>query len=144
MFCSYCGTDAPGELDHVVPWSYGRVRKRKGERPSRKSAVPCCRECNVMLGNKLLLTISERAGFIHRRLYKKYDKFLSLPEWSITELSEVEENLRKAIKEGLGVKELTEIRIDHCGYIADLAPTIPEMWELQEESPNLSRNTGQG
>jgi hypothetical protein len=85
--CSYCGVESSG-WDHVPP-----LREIDGMRDAgvdffiydlRK--IPCCRECNAMLGDTHLHNIRDRRRYILKRLMKRYAKFLRIPHWDESEL----------------------------------------------------------
>jgi hypothetical protein len=92
--CNYCG-EWGGTRDHVVPHSYA---SRSGVRDFSESlVVPCCLECNSLLGNRLFPSIEARGRWIGKSLRRRYKKLLSAPVWTVDELSELGPSLRQSI-----------------------------------------------
>lgn len=84
-------------MDHVVPYSWDNVKERKKKAGSagRGLKVPCCRDCNTLLGNRLLHTIAERRAYIAEQLTRRAPKII---EWSNTELDELGPGLRGMVE----------------------------------------------
>lgn len=68
--CVYCGDTSQKTCNHAIPISY-RSTSRNYE---YGDTVPCCLECNRILGNKAFITIEERACYLADRLGSKYVK----------------------------------------------------------------------
>lgn len=126
-FCEYCGALAD-TLDHVVPLSVSGHRRggHQGGRVNGHARVRCCRECNCLLGNRYLLSVPDRAGYLVEALQVRYARLLDAAEWSDEELAKLGPNLRKKIR--LDCMKATEARrrIKHCRYVAS---KDPENWD---------------
>lgn len=85
--CTYCGYTSNG-FDHIIPYKYiGRLshRARRGGSDSGDK-VPCCRECNIILGDRLVVTVVDRAAYLLRQ--KKVQKRYSIERLEfLTELA---------------------------------------------------------
>ena len=112
--CTYCGDTTSIVRDHVVSvdWSGFRRSYRKGD------TVPCCRECNSILSNKPLHSISSRANFISCALYKKYRKIINHPNWSDDELLEMSIEFSSTLKCRGNAKSFVEARVLHAQMMA--------------------------
>ena len=126
--CSYCNYLFAETLDHVIPHSYTSVHDKRNY--DRSKVVPCCKECNTILGNKMYTTISERGAYLHIRYKQKYKKLLSLPDWSKKELKQIKGNLKKKIIFNLNNKEKIELKIEYCSLVRDLEPSIEDIWVI--------------
>jgi hypothetical protein len=98
--CTYCGTHADTK-DHVLPksitWNY--------------NTVPCCFECNSVLGSHVLLSIGERKSFLLGWYSKRYKNILESPNWYEDELEELGEVMREEIRASIAVKKQLLARI---------------------------------
>lgn len=114
MICTYCG-DAAETLDHLIPVSFqtnernlsGSARHRAALGPT----VPCCSDCNNMLGNKMVHTIHGRANVCARGMRRRFKKVLLSPRWDAEDLAELGPNLRSSVVAGEGMRKLVEARI---------------------------------
>lgn len=94
--CYYCGEPA-GAVDHVVPQSMLQTLRIMGDdavsailaRHGRRMTVPCCGECNSVLGNKYFDTLEKRKKHLKTRMRQRYKKLLRMPDWSDRELSQL-------------------------------------------------------
>jgi hypothetical protein len=73
--------------------------------------VPCCLECNTILGNKLILSIGERRNHVRQKLRKKYKKFLFMPRWDEDELAELDSDLAEHIRRASNFSEHLKKRL---------------------------------
>lgn len=113
--CIYCGSTISKTRDHVISVSwrgYGRFY-------DKGTTVPCCRECNGLLSDKPLFSISSRAEYLITALKRKYKKILRVPSWTKTELKEMQYGLKRNITAYKSLKEFTELRIFHCWLVAN-------------------------
>jgi hypothetical protein len=86
--CRYCGTPATS-VDHVVPQSLLQSQRLatgceidwRQMIHARVLTVPCCHECNSVLGNRVYPTIEDRRAAIKRRLRRKHARLLAAPRW---------------------------------------------------------------
>jgi hypothetical protein len=108
--CIYCGDTTQKTRDHVVSisWSGHKRSYDKGD------IVDCCRECNQMLGNVPIHSISGRASYLAARLEEKYRKIFKMPKWDSDEIEELSTHLAKMVKASINMKEYIAARISHC------------------------------
>ena len=116
--CYYCGQPASA-VDHVIPrvllyqlgvlddeetthHLYGRHKVR---------TVPACRECNSILGSKYFSHLEERKAWLKDRLRQRYKGLLSMPDWSIDELTELDGSLQDYVIQSMRLKRLMRQRI---------------------------------
>lgn len=112
QLCTYCGA-AADSLDHVVPYSWNHVKKRKGNAGSQGSGekVWSCRECNSLLGDKPLFTVEQRRDYIRKALSKRASK---TAVWSDEELDELGPSLRSAVEFGQTKSSRAQARINNA------------------------------
>jgi hypothetical protein len=119
--CFYCGQLGDG-TDHAVPIAYttrnGRGTRRQGDLDNGHLRVPCCRECNSLLGSKLFDSIQARAAYLARKLKNRYRLLLSAPQWTDQEIAEVGPSLRAMILAKADQAAITRRRIAICQKIA--------------------------
>ena len=128
MNCTYCGA-LSDSLDHVRPRSYDNTRSC-----SRKRVVPCCRACNSLLGDKLFLTIADRAAYLQGALAYHHRKLLALPDWTADELEDMGEGFRRNILAKLREKNFVQYRMRNCELVALTAPTFADVWSYAYEA----------
>ena len=107
--CFYCN-EAPFSRDHAPAlfWMDALVNNRQGF-VYKCRLVPCCQECNSILGNRPHHTLYERAKYIEKRLLAKYEKKHVL--WSKAELAQMSRTMQVAIKAKLTQNEILLDRI---------------------------------
>lgn len=76
--------------------------------------VPCCKECNSVLGNKLFETVQGRAKYIATSLKTRYKKVLSAPVWTADEMAEIGPDLRSSIMFSAVLRREVHSRIKHA------------------------------
>lgn len=130
MHCTYCGDVYASDMDHVVPHSsvYSGSKVRRSY--SRSVVVPACSECNSLLGAKYLTTVGARAAYLAGRYPVRYRKLLALPHWTAEEIAEMGRGLRPQIEADQHAKAAVKARIEHCQMVADISPSIQDVWEL--------------
>lgn len=97
--CNYCGEPADTR-DHIIPVSYqtnARPTKSARHNPRYGETVPCCRDCNVMLGTKLFPSMEDRCHYVAGALRRRYSKLINAPAWTADELAELGPGLRASI-----------------------------------------------
>ena len=105
--CIYCGLFAE-EKDHIPPIYWIR------DHPDVDCVlVWSCKECNRVLSSQPLYTIEERCKFIIKKYKRKYAKYLRIPNWSTKELSDIDEDFRLYILDGLAKRRSIRERIKH-------------------------------
>ena len=78
-------------------------------------------------------TVWDRADYLADKYAKRYEKALSMPEWSPEEIKEMGSNMRHVVETGLRDKRETNERIKFAKYRASLYQDISEIWEEMEE-----------
>lgn len=81
------------------------LTRKTGKQFSYGEIVPACRECNGLLGDVALHTVSSRKTYLIGMYWKRYRKLLASPEWEECELEELGDSLRKTITDQLRKKE---------------------------------------
>lgn len=95
--CAYCGMPAT-DKDHLTPVRYNYSRRPKNRNSFTQETVPCCRECNSLLGSKFIIGVRERAGEIAVCLEVRYSKILKAPIWTEEEIATLGTSLQRAIR----------------------------------------------
>ena len=126
--CVYCGMPCDTR-DHVSPVSRDYV-SRKNSPTNQKNTVPSCRECNNLLGDKLFLTIGDRASYLFSVYKTRLDKILRMPSWSKEELKSLKGRMKQYVKNSLKIKESAKCKMKHIELVMGLCPTIDEVWEI--------------
>jgi len=104
FLCFYCGANAATE-DHQPPLS--RVDdfvSLYGDSSHLFKLVPCCTECNALLGANLHRDLEERHNWLKMRLRKKYKRQLAAGDWGVSEMKELGRNLRSDVKSAMVTK----------------------------------------
>ncbi len=131
MKCTYCGESAEC-MDHVVPVSYN-LPGRKRVSYKKLQIVPSCNDCNLRLSNKAYHTVGKRADYLATKLAKKHKRLLGRLSWTVDELLDVDFRLRQYLLMGNVEKETALLRIEHCRQVADLNPSINDVWSQIDE-----------
>jgi hypothetical protein len=76
-----------------------------------KIVVRCCLLCNILISNRPLNSIKERAEFLYFKYPVKYKALLSLPDWSDEELDELSGYLRLKITKEIKKKRIFEDKL---------------------------------
>jgi hypothetical protein len=108
--CIYCGNTTSMTRDHVVAVSWTGFKRSY----SKGDTVPACKECNNLLSDKPLFSISSRANFIAQRLQSKYRKILNSPFWDDEELKLMSYEFRVTLKGIRNIKNFIQARIHHA------------------------------
>ncbi|GAG16814.1 unnamed protein product [marine sediment metagenome] len=113
--CYYCGMPASA-VDHTIPRIIlESLREFKDTLQQmtrgRKLTVPCCGECNSMLGASYQRTLEERKQELKYRLRRKYKKLLAMPYWTDEQIDEFGFHLRDYIEESARQREVVEFRL---------------------------------
>lgn len=130
--CFYCGETAT-EKDHIIPVSYYYVGKRKGRnfmgQYNSKNLVDCCKQCNVIAGNKIFDDKEQKKNYIQQILTQKYKKIINMPHWSEKQIKEMGKNLAKEIK----ICQLAKMWIlNRINYPIELYPTVKLNRKIQK------------
>ena len=99
--CVYCG-ELSDALDHVPPVSINGIQlnhdfDEEEKEKNKFLLVPCCKECNTSLGNRYLLTIEDRAGYLLSKYKRKYKKFNAHVTWVEEDIDELDHFMKKYI-----------------------------------------------
>lgn len=95
--CFYCGEPADA-LDHCPPLSRVSDYRSLGLAHERYWIVPCCGECNNLLGKTLQPSLGRRHDVCKRLLYAKLHRKLDVPEWTEEELEDFGPRLRHEVE----------------------------------------------
>ena len=88
-----------------------------GEAVRRKVlTVPACRECNSLINDSPVYSITERRSIAHKGIRRKYKKQLAVFDYSPEEISEFGHALRTAI---LAAKQNKEIILARLAWPED-------------------------
>lgn len=130
--CTYCGAPAD-TVDHVTPISYNYTARSKNAKHMGGERVPCCRECNGLLGAKALFSVPERAQEVAECLERRYRKEINAPIWEEKDLIKLGDSLQKQIraKQYLRLEALERIRNASSVAQGLLESAIP-LWETKE------------
>jgi hypothetical protein len=111
--CYYCGLHADAR-DHVIPVSVWRSYESLGLEPPKQRIliVPCCSECNSLLGASIQETLADRKKAIKKILRKRYAKILAMPEWYDDELEALSPKLQEWVRASIAVKEAVKERLE--------------------------------
>lgn len=115
--CIYCGIPAV-EKDHIHPRA--RMAARRGD----GAVVPACRECNVVLSDKPLFAVNERALFLLQYYTCKWKEMFQCIDSRIYEINKyrllmlcrasfLPEASRRRYKTKLTTQEVRDIFVDN-------------------------------
>jgi len=107
--CHYCGCIAD-TIDHFPPTTvFLRMRQENPYLVQRR--LPCCRECNVVLGARAPFDLAERKRLVKQALRRRHGALLRIPDWTQKALAELEPTLREFYEKGLRDKETLRERL---------------------------------
>jgi|GEM_PF-3254422 len=95
--CYCCGVVSDC-FDHVPPLHYVSRLPEDEINQYKLRKYPICNECNSILNGLIIIDKKNRIKFVIDKLKKKYKKFLSMPDWSIEELEELEPKMREHVQ----------------------------------------------
>ena len=136
--CTYCGEPSDTK-DHVTPVSEYQI-SRKNVSYSRDKVIPCCKECNNVLGNINVFRISERANYLYHRYRDKYKRHINLPRWSKDEILSQSKNVQQSIYDAQQLKLIIFDRLEFLTLVERLDPSIRDVWDEIDNS-KASRKT---
>ena len=118
--CTYCGAWDGDNRDHVVPVSYNHnVSRKVTNKVSYRGTVPCCRECNVLLSDRLYFSIPSRAAYLLGTYERRYKKLLKQPDWTEDELEELGPSMRTSIIQSMKDKQEVRRQFEHLKLVAE-------------------------
>ena len=127
--CIYCGEPA-SQRDHVIPHSV--VNGTDASRTyDHADVVPACRDCNGALTNKPLLTISERATWLHQRMERKLAK-MNRQQWTEEEISALGKTLQAYVRREQSKLHEIERRLAHLTSVKKLSCLNPDFYWILE------------
>ena len=104
--CIYCG--CPGwQKDHLMPRPWTGDAERR-----HVLTVPACGECNGMIGDAPIFTITERRARAHTSIRRKYRRILEMPEWPVQERARLGHTLRQSIEKGVKQRAMVHARLE--------------------------------
>ena len=113
--CRYCGVVSCG-YDHIPPIAHiERLSDVTDIDQINCRKVPCCKQCNLILGAVLLLTVPERRSHVRTSLRKKYRALLRMPYWDEEELAELDNDLANQIRQWSSFAEYIKKRLGYQG-----------------------------
>lgn len=95
--CVYCGVIS-SSYDHIPPLVKVEQERDLGLAMRNLRKYPCCIECNSHLGRISLNTLALRRQYLKDKYERKFAKWLRMPAWDETELSELGPGLKKHVK----------------------------------------------
>ena len=112
--CIYCGEPAD-TLDHVPPktrvYDYRSLNLIK----EYYFKVYCCKECNNLLSDTLQDCLFDRIEVLKAKLYRRYRRYLKIPEWEAEELAELGKTLKEEVLSAIRLRDAIEYRLDYSG-----------------------------
>lgn len=109
-FCVYCGIPAES-LDHVPPLSLTNMLNDRAKEKLDFLKLPSCGECNSVLNDSPILSVSERRGKVRAHYKKKYRSALNMPKWDEDELAELDPCMADEIRQASKRAEWVKARI---------------------------------
>jgi hypothetical protein len=129
--CTYCGVIAQSR-DHIIPVVYESV-SRKTASYARDKVVPACNECQGILSDRWIPTISGRAAYVAGELARKYAETLRVPDWQEQEIYTLGYNLQNEVRGALVCKQLITSRISFALVIAETQLKPEDIWDISKE-----------
>lgn len=121
--CAYCG-EYGTDREHVVP--------RCTHLPTW--TVYACRECNGIAGGRLFASFGSKRAHIKKRLWRKYYKVLTMPEWTHDELAQLSYRLRQYVENGNDARAWVTQRINFDIAVQDIIEArIGKIREIDKE-----------
>ena len=108
--CIYCGRTG-GTRDHLMPRAISGEALRK-----HVLTVPCCGECNSLIGATVAYSITERRRIAHAGIRKKHRKKLAVHEYTEEEIQEFGHIIQAVIIAG---KHNKQIILERLAWPAD-------------------------
>ncbi len=109
--CFYCG-DPADSVDHCPALAVAYAWGTENLLNSGVSLllIPSCRECNLLLGDRPVLTPAARGEFLNKKLSDRYKKFLG-GTFNEKDLTEYGVNLRSVLERHMNIKTWIERRL---------------------------------
>jgi hypothetical protein len=114
--CTYCGDTNVMTRDHPSPvCSSGKKRMY-----APWDTVPCCSECNSLLGAYPVRDINNRCAYLFGKYAKKYSSLLSTADFSEDELDNLGYNLSKMVIASINQRDFIRSKLDCLSIRAEL------------------------
>lgn len=126
--CTYCGGVWDLGRDHVIPTSYLRAKRRF----AGDWHVPCCTECNSLLGAELLFNVPDRAAWVCELINRKYRSLLCSRQWDQDEIDELGYNLKIVVQGEKARRAELVRRLAHLEIVASMDPTY-----MSDDRPSI-------
>lgn len=118
--CFYCGEPSIG-VDHIPPLVI--VSKLGYDECVKLGAefvlVPCCSECNSILGDLFLLNHIEREQHIRSELKRRYGKLAARTPWLTHEIDNLGYNLQSAVLAGENERRRAVSRLHWASQVVE-------------------------
>lgn len=86
---------------------------------SFRNTVPCCSECNVLLGARLYFSIPSRAAYLLGTYERRYKKLLKQPDWTPDEIEEIGPSMAASILQSMKDKKEVRRQLEHLQLVAE-------------------------
>lgn len=136
MYCNEIGNT----LDHVIPHSlsarFGTTRSYE-----KQLVVPCCKECNGILGNRGAslegeFTVASKAEYLYNYYLHKYKSYIEgeKGKFTNTEIRKFKGKLREQIKYDKKRRREISYRMKHLKIVASMKDlNVKDIWETIDE-----------
>lgn len=104
-------------MDHQPPISQVDAYRALSLQYEFYVKVPCCRECNNLLGDSLTDDLIDREREVKAKLEARYKNHLRVGEWEDSEIDELGPNLRSTVREAKLQFDRTMARLDYAGGV---------------------------
>lgn len=106
--CAYCGMPSD-EFDHVLPIKFASAFPQSSE---GFVIVPCCGECNSLLGSTPFHSFSEKREYLQGLLRSRYAKILNIPNWTEAEIDRLSGVTRADVKRASALRTSMAARVN--------------------------------
>lgn len=132
--CTYCGDNCSGlQRDHVVSMSWRGGSRHYG----RGHTVPCCPECNTILGDKAIHSIIERAAYLVEGIANRNRTCLNAKYFTEKELLAFDDDFRREVIYSMQDKVRVKRRINYAYLVAGGYYTFGKMKSLVKQGKDV-------
>jgi hypothetical protein len=84
--------------------------------------LPCCKECNVLVGTSNPFDFEKRVDLVKNKLKRRYRKVLEMPVWSEDDLEDTGFAIRGSIEEWQNERRIAKSRLawNAMSYLASI------------------------
>jgi hypothetical protein len=107
--CFYCG-ELADTRDHLTPQAVGSAGLSQW---LGQDVVQCCRECNMLLGDRYAYALIPRMEHLAHALVRKYKLADAVPEWDDSEVEELGPSLRSYVRGRVRARQRALDRVWH-------------------------------